>query len=210
MSRKSEDRRLQSVQFWRARPGAVAGRSDSRRRSRMSSLWLEACETRELMTLPPTLTIPLLPDLDQFGDQILIVQGFDDPARAALGIFDTGASAVTFAAQDQEVFGMGDVGQIPIKVPGGASAEGIGGAIIGDVSEPGTIFSDGMHAFNLTFDDIGFPQFNITLSDSAIETPGIQAFVGTEDSPLLPTITGTPALLPRILKCRGHRWISRI
>ena len=196
MSRKSEDRRLQSVQFWRARPGAVAGRSDSRRRSRMSSLWLEACETRELMTLPPTLTIPLLPDLDQFGDQILIVQGFDDPARAALGIFDTGASAVTFAAQDQEVFGMGDVGQIPIKVPGGASAEGIGGAIIGDVSEPGTIFSDGMHAFNLTFDDIGFPQFNITLSDSAIETPGIQAFVGTEDSPLLPTITGTPALLP--------------
>lgn len=196
MSRNPADRRFGKIQFWRARTDAAAAGSAARRRSRLLGLIVEACEIRELMTLPPTLTIPLMPDLDQFGDQILIVQGFDDPARAALGIFDTGASAVTFAAQDQEIFGMGDVGQIPIKVPGGAAAEGIGGAIIGDVSEPGTIFSDGMHAFNLTFDDIGFPQFNITLSDSAIETPGIQTFVGTEDSPLLPTITGTPALLP--------------
>ena len=51
-----------------------------------------------------------------------------------------------------------------------------------------------MHSFDLSFDDIGFPQFNIALSPTALETPDIQAFVGTEESPLLPTITGTPAL----------------
>jgi hypothetical protein len=161
---------------------------------RRLSLVLESCETRQMLKLPPTLTIPLIPDLDQFGDQILIVQGFGVPERAALGIFDTGASAVTFAATDQEVFAGIEEGPIPIKVPGGAAAGGIGGEIVGDVSEPGTIFSDGMHAFDLSFDEFGFPQFNITLSPSALETPGIQAFVGTESSPLLPTITGTPAL----------------
>lgn len=160
------------------------------------TLLLEECETRQLLTLPATLTIPLIPELDQFGDQILIVQGFDVPERAALGIFDTGASAVTFAATDQEVFAGIETGPIPIKVPGGAAAGGIGGEIVGDVSEPGIIYSDGMHAFDLTFDEYGFPQFNITLSPSALETPGIQAFVGTESSPLLPTITGTPALHP--------------
>ncbi|MFM7594262.1 MAG: hypothetical protein ACKO85_20925, partial [Isosphaeraceae bacterium] len=163
---------------------------------RRLSLLLEPCEPRQLLTLPPTLTIPLVPELDQFGDQILIVQGFDLPERSALGIFDTGASAVTFAATDREVFAGIEAGPIPIKVPGGAAAGGIGGEIVGDVSEPGIIYSDGMHAFDLSFDDFGFPQFNITLSPSAIETPGIQAFVGTDSSPLLPTITGTPALQP--------------
>ena len=165
-----------------------------RRRMRRINLWVETVESRQLLTLPAVLTIPMMPDLDQFGDQILVVQAFGVPERTALGIFDSGASAVTFAGQDQDFFGMGDVGAIPIKVVGGASAEGIGGAITGDVSEPGTIFSDGMHSFNLSFDDMGFPQFNIALSESAISTPDIQAFVGTDDSPLLPTITGTPAL----------------
>lgn len=194
MGRNSESRVLRVLNRYSSVMDRFTGQRLKSRRC--LQIQLELIESRQLLTLPPTLTIPLMPELDQFGDQILIVQGFDDPARAALGIFDTGASAVTFSGQDQEVFGMGDVGQIPIKVPGGASAEGIGGSIIGDVSEPGTIYSDGMHAFNLTFDDIGFPQFNITLSDSAVETPGIQAFVGTDNSPLLPTITGTPALLP--------------
>jgi len=166
----------------------------NRRRIRNLTLWVESVESRQLLTLPAVLTIPMMPELDQFGDQILVVQGFGIPERAALGIFDSGASAVTFAGQDQEFFGMGEIGSIPIKVPGGAMAEGIGGAIIGDVSEPGTIYSDGMHSFDLSFDDIGFPQFNIALSPTALETPDIQAFVGTEESPLLPTITGTPAL----------------
>ena len=166
----------------------------NRRRIRNLTLWVESVESRQLLTLPAVLTILMMPELDQFGDQILVVQGFGIPERAALGIFDSGASAVTFAGQDQEFFGMGEIGSIPIKVPGGAMAEGIGGSIIGDVSEPGTIYSDGMHSFDLSFDDIGFPQFNIALSPTALETPDIQAFVGTEDSPLLPTITGTPAL----------------
>lgn len=156
----------------------------------------EACETRALMTLPPVLEIPLIPELDQFGDQILVVQGFDIPERGALGIFDSGASAVTFSGQDQAFFDFSGFGTIPIKVPGGAQAEGIGGDIIGDVSEPGLIVSDGMASFNLSFDDFGFPVFDISLRPSALETPGIQAFVGTEQSPLLPTITGTPALNP--------------
>ena len=165
-----------------------------RRRMRRINLWVETVESRQLLTLPAVLTIPMMPELDQFGDQILVVQGFGIPDRAALGIFDSGASAVTFAGQDQEFFGMGEIGSIPIKVPGGAMAEGIGGSIVGDVSEPGIIYSDGMHSFDLSFDDIGFPQFNIALSPTALETPDIQAFVGTEESPLLPTITGTPAL----------------
>ncbi|MFM7132431.1 MAG: hypothetical protein ACKO0V_24035, partial [bacterium] len=181
----------------RARGPILRVRSSRKTRFvRRLSLLLEPCEPRQLLTLPPTLTIPLVPELDQFGDQILIVQGFDLPERSALGIFDTGASAVTFAATDQEVFAGIEAGPIPIKVPGGAAAGGIGGEIVGDVSEPGIIYSDGMHAFDLSFDDFGFPQFNITLSPSAIETPGIQAFVGTDSSPLLPTITGTPALQP--------------
>ena len=168
----------------------------SGRRLRQLSLCVELMESRQLLTLPAVLTIPLIPDLDQFGDQVLVVQAFGVPERAALGIFDSGASAVTFAAQDQDFFAMVDVGPIPIKVVGGALAEGIGGVIIGDVSESGTIYSDGMHSFDLTFDDMGFPQFNIALSDTAIATPNIQAFVGTDNSPLLPTITGTPALNP--------------
>lgn len=156
----------------------------------------EACESRALMTLPPVLEIPLIPEFDQFGDQILVVQGFDIPERGALGIFDSGASAVTFSGQDQAFFDMSGFGTIPIKVPGGALAEGIGGQIIGDVSEPGVIISDGMSSFNLTFDEWGFPVFEISLRPSALETPGIQTFVGTEQSPLLPTITGTPAMKP--------------
>ncbi|MFM1801165.1 MAG: hypothetical protein RJA81_517 [Planctomycetota bacterium] len=185
--------------FWFVSTETSSGRKRMRGRhfhSSFKSPQFDICEARTLLTLPATLTIPLIPELDQFGDQILVVQGFGVPERSALGIFDTGASAVTFGAQDQDVFGSIESGPIPIKVPGGAAAGGIGGEITGDVSEPGTIFSDGMHAFNLTFDEFGFPLFDITLSPSALETPGIQAFVGTESSPLLPTITGTPALNP--------------
>jgi hypothetical protein len=173
-----------------------ARRVRSSRVLRRSALALEAFEARQLLTLPPTLSIPLIPEFDQFGDQVLVVQGFDIPERGALGIFDSGASAVTFSGNDQTFFDMSGYGIIPIKVPGGAKAEGIGGEIVGDVSEPGVIVSDGMASFNLTFDDDLFPVFDITLRDSALETPGIQAFVGTEASPLLPTITGTPALNP--------------
>src|SRR5262249_15760041 len=84
---------------------------------------------------------------------------------------------------------------IPVKVPGGAFAEGIGGSITGDVSEPGTILVDGLHAADLTFDADGFPLFNFDFGPTSAATPGIQAFLGTDaGSPILPTITGTPVL----------------
>ena len=51
-------------------------------------------------------TVPLDPLLDQFGDQVATVQGFSDSGgtRVTFGIFDTGASAVTFSAGDQDGF----------------------------------------------------------------------------------------------------------
>lgn len=138
-------------------------------------------------------TIPLDPDFDQFGDQIATIQAYEDFGRLAIGIFDSGASAVTFSALEQAFFAT----PIPVKVPGGAIAEGIGGTIVGDVSQPGTILADGLHAMSLVFDEFGYPFFDISIGPSTAMTPGIQAFIGTDDgSPLLPTITGTPLLSP--------------
>lgn len=141
-----------------------------------------------------SLTVPLDPTFDQFGDQILTIQAYGDGSRAAFGIFDTGASAVTFSADDQSIF-QGGGGGIPIKNPGGAAADGIGGGVTGDVSQPGTILADGMHAASLSFDEFGFPSFNLNFGPTSASTGGIQAFVGTPTgSPDLPTITGTPLL----------------
>src|ERR1700726_972929 len=54
----------------------------------------------------PSYTVALDPTLDQYGDQISTIQGFVDPSNSSspqitFGIFDTGASAVTFSADDQ-------------------------------------------------------------------------------------------------------------
>ncbi len=154
---------------------------------------LETLDSRLLLS-GDSLTVALDPTLDQFGDQIQTVQSYGDPSQAALGIFDTGASAVTFASSDQASFqDLG--GGIPIKVSGGASADGIGGTVTGDVSEPGTILADGIHAAQLTFDSFGFPVYSIQFDASSAATSGVQAFVGTDTgSPDLPTITGTPIL----------------
>src|ERR1700693_1338048 len=111
-------------------------------RSRRRRLWLELLEERLVLS---DIVVPLDPTLDQFGDQILTVQGFDDPGRTTFGIFDTGSSAVTFSSDDQDNFDA-TVGAIPIKVPGGAVAEGIGGSITGDVSQPGRILAAGLNA----------------------------------------------------------------
>jgi protocatechuate 3,4-dioxygenase beta subunit len=167
-------------------------RSRPRRRPGLN---LEALEGRLLPANPGTLTIPLDPTLDQFGDQVVTVQAYGDPSQAGFGIFDTGASAITFSADDQANFAsLG--GGIPIKVPGGASASGIGGDITGDVSQPGTILADGAHAMSLTFDDFGFPILNIDFGPNTAQATGVQAFVGTDATPDLPTITGTPILNP--------------
>ncbi len=160
---------------------------------------IEAMEARLLPT-GPTITITLDPLNDLYGDQILSVQAFGDVSRAALGIFDTGASAVTFSATDAESFEP----PIPILNPGGASAGAIGGVVIGDVSDPGTIYSDGIHIANLTFDEFGFPLYEISFNRGSLRTPGIQSFVGTlEGSPDLPTITGTPVLVPTAAQKKG-------
>jgi hypothetical protein len=167
-----------------------------RKRSRAQSwkrciLSVEELESR-LVPTGSSYTIPLDPTLDQFGDQIETIQAYGDPSNVTFGIFDTGASAVTFSADDQSFYLSLP---IPVKVPGGAFAGGIGGDIVGDVSQPGTIYADGLHAMNMTFDQYGYPYFNISLGSSTATTPGIQAFLGTASgSPDLPTITGTPIL----------------
>src|SRR5207253_2154354 len=157
--------------------------------SRSFPLGCDRLEPRVVLSAPRTLTVPLDPTLDQFGDQVMTVQGYSsdgttDTSNVTFGIFDSGASAATFSADDQALFQFLDpngVG-IPILNLGGASADGVGGTITGDVSQPGTIIADGMHAAGLTFDDQGFPQFNVTLGATTALTPGIQTFVGTAAS----------------------------
>jgi hypothetical protein len=163
---------------------------------------LLAVEELEVRIVPViSVTVPLDPVLDQFGDQVATVQAYGDPTTtgdpgqiSVSGIFDTGASAVTFSQDDNEnMF----TSPIPIKVPGGAQAGGIGGDITGDVAQPATIVADGFHAASLTFDSFGFPIFGANFDSTSARTPGIQAMVGTlAGSPDLPTITGTPVLNP--------------
>lgn len=135
------------------------------------------------------LSISLVPEFDQFGSQVELVQVYEDAdgQRAAFGIYDTGASVVTLSATDQFYYDF--LGQaVPVKVPNGAVADAIGSPVVGDVSMPGTVYADGMHAVDLS--DI--LNYSIDLS-SAAAVPGVQMFVGTLDgSPSLPTIVGTP------------------
>jgi hypothetical protein len=141
--------------------------------------------------------------LDVFGDQIVTVQAYEDASRSAFSIFDTGSSAITFSAGDQAAF-KARGNPIPIKVPGGAVAVGVGGKVVGDVSKPGTIRVGGLSAASLSFDGLGMPQFDIHFDSGSVAVPGIQAFVGTPTgSPQMPTITGTPILNPSPDQPRG-------
>jgi hypothetical protein len=141
------------------------------------------------------LTVPLIPEFDQFGSQIEVVQVYEDAdgQRATFGIYDTGASVITLSATDQLYYDL--LAQpVPIKVPNGARADAIGNPLIGDVSMPGTVFADGMHAVNLS--DLDLLEVGIDLS-SAAAVPGVQMFVGNSSgSPSLPTIVGTPIHAP--------------
>src|SRR5260370_42252245 len=79
-------------------------------------------------------------------------------ARSDFGIFDTGASALTFSAGDQARVPAKGV-PIPIKIAGGARAEGLAGPLLGHVSMPGTIFAGGLHGAGLSFYCPGHPRF---------------------------------------------------
>ena len=175
-------------------------KSRAARASCRRHLHIETLEKRLVLSVPPCvapecLEVPLIPEADQFGFQIDMVQAYEDSSdtRATFSIFDTGASVVTFSAADQLIFGLLNQ-SIPVKTPGGAEATGVGGVIIGDVSQPGSILADGLHAWEL--DPSNLLNSGINFQDAA-RADGVQAFIGTETgSPILPTIVGTPLLNP--------------
>jgi hypothetical protein len=175
--------------------------------ARRLRLILEQLEDRLVLSV---LTIPLDSVADRTGDQIIDVQQYNDPSRSAMSIFDTGSSAITFSAADQGRFTAAGH-PIPIKVPGGAVADGIGGRVTGDVSQPGTIIVGGLGAATLTEPDgtvgtgtrggsggTGSTQWGLINHYEPNDVAyglGIQAFIGTpQGSPHLPTLTGTPIL----------------
>ncbi|HVK09918.1 MAG TPA: aspartyl protease family protein, partial [Gemmataceae bacterium] len=145
--------------------------------------------------MPSTLEVQLIPEFDLFGNQYATIQVYDNGdglgPRVTFGIYDTGASPVTYGFQDQYLFT--ELGQ-PIPVIPGATvtASGIGGELTGLVSQPGTLWADGLHALDL--EALLNGQESISLANAA-KVEGVQAMVGTDDgSPNLPTITGTPIM----------------
>ena len=147
--------------------------------------------------VPQSLDVPLFPGFDQFGNQFEVVQAYENASgqkSITAGIYDTGASVVTFSVLDQEFFfefqGFPKIPTIPGAV---ASAEAIGGTLSGQISQPGRIYAAGASALNLDFNNFTFT-YDLT---NAVSVGGIQAFVGTsEGSPNLPSIVGTPINVP--------------
>jgi hypothetical protein len=153
-----------------------------------------------LLRTPPScwaqdVQIDLIPGLDEIGSQIETVQVYTESHvdHQMFGIYDTGASVISISVDDQSgIFGLDNPPPIPILQSGGAAAQGIGGDLIGDVSKPGTILADGLHAFTLDLGNI-FDLKPLIDTSHAISVPYIQTFVGTASgSASLPTITGTP------------------
>jgi predicted aspartyl protease len=158
---------------------------------RIIRLTVELLEKRLVLSpaTPPTITLD--PANDEYGSQIETVTQFGDSNRVTTGILDTGASPITIAQTDQAGFATtnGALDPVPVKTPGGASGDGIGGSVTGDVSTPITVLTDGMHAATLD------SNFNLTANfgPTSAKVTGIQAFIGTTGgSPDLPTISGTP------------------
>jgi len=153
--------------------------------------------------VPSTLEVPLDSLFDEFGNQFETVQVYDNNdglgPRVTFGIFDTGASPITYGSEDQfqfEEFGQG----IPTLPGVEVGASGVGGDLTGLVSQPGTISADGMHAFDIAglLDFEGDGGLGVDLSHAA-SVDGVQAMIGTtEGSPDLTTITGTPILNGRL------------
>ncbi len=147
--------------------------------------------------VPQTLQVPLFPEFDLYGNQFEIVQAYENGSgqrSITSGIYDTGASVVTFSALDQGFFfpfqGQPMIPTIPGAV---ATADAIGGSIYGDVSVAGKILAAGASALSINFNDFSF-DYDLT---NAVSIGGIQAMIGTtEGSPQLPAIVGTPINLP--------------
>jgi hypothetical protein len=139
------------------------------------------------------ITRTLDPSIDTVGQQILTVQTYTSGTTAVLdlGIYDTGAAVISFAAYANEYFPQ------PHRNPGGAGGQGINGRVIGDVSQPGTVLVGGFQDFSVNVDVETF-DFDVGISTSPTRAvPGIQAFVGSLDgSPNLPTLAGTPIHKP--------------
>src|ERR1700674_1594677 len=93
-------------------------------------LTVELLERRLVLSpaTPPTITLD--PANDEYGSQIETVSQFGDSNRVTLGILDTGASPITIAPADQAAFAStsGSLDPVPVKTPGGASGDGIGGS----------------------------------------------------------------------------------
>lgn len=140
------------------------------------------------------LEIELIPELDLFGNQIEVMQGYQWGGEMALafGIYDTGASVLTLAATDRAFFEMQGA-TVPVKVPGGAQADAVDGVVVGDVSMPMTFWADGLHAVSINWSSVSWEmEFAYDLSGGATVS-GVQVFLGThEGSPQLPNIAGTP------------------
>ena len=148
----------------------------------VAAAWLAPCATAI------EITRTLDPSIDTVGQQILTVQTYTSGTTAVLdlGIYDTGAAVISFAAYANEYFPQ------PHLNPGGAGGQGINGRVIGDVSQPGTVLVGGFQDFTINVDVETFA-FDVGISTAATRAvTGIQAFVGSLDgSPNLPTLAGT-------------------
>lgn len=146
------------------------------------------------------LEIELIPELDLFGNQIEVVQGYQWGGEMALafGIYDTGASVLTLSATDRAFFEMQGA-TVPVKVLSGAQADAVDGVVVGDVSMPMTFWADGLHAVSINWSSVSWEmEFAYDLSGGAIVS-GVQLFLGTDEgSPQLPNIAGTPIHLGTI------------
>lgn len=131
-------------------------------------------------------SVGLDPLFDQFGQAVYTTQAYTGSSGQVvdLGIYDTGASVITFGAHNS--------GLIPIKIAGGAGGSGIGGDVIGDVSQPGSLLVGGFDTLSINFSGTGDFLFAVDTNPQTA-VPNLQTFVATPSaSPNLPTLTGTP------------------
>ena len=200
-----------TVQFYGRKPAAISavydfriGTIGMRVRSPQSprrKLQLETLEERLALTglsttsaSGPPLIIRLDPNLDVTGQQIVGVEAYQNVSRANFALFDTGSSAITFSAQNQAFYTAAGI-PIPIAIKGGGIVEGLGGPQVGDVASAANIEADGLHAATLSFNGAGQGSFVFSFGSQAVNAPGMQPFVGTQNSsPSVDPILGTPIL----------------